>query len=37
LEVLPLTNEAKFELLQMPSNRERLVALNSLQIEIAER
>jgi Lon protease-like protein len=37
LEVLPLTNDAKFELLQLPSNRERLKALNSLQIEIAER
>jgi len=37
LEVLPLENEAKFELLQMSSNRERLEALSSLQIEIAER
>jgi Lon protease-like protein len=37
LEVLPLTSEAKFELLQMESNRERLEALSSLQIEIAER
>jgi len=37
LEVLPLENDAKFELLQMRSNRERLEALGSLQIEIAER
>lgn len=37
LEVLPLTNDAKYELLQLPTNRERLEALNSLQIEIAER
>lgn len=37
LEVLPLANEAKFELLQMDSNRERLEALANLQIEIAER
>ncbi len=37
LEVLPLENDAKFELLQMGSNRERLEALGSLQIEIAER
>lgn len=37
LEVLPLQGDAKFELLQMDSNRERLEALNSLQIEIAER
>ncbi|NND89286.1 MAG: peptidase S16 [Granulosicoccus sp.] len=37
LEVLPLTAEAKFELLQMDSNRERLAALSALQIEIAER
>ena len=37
LEVLPLAPEAKFELLQMSSNGERLEALNGLQIEIAER
>lgn len=37
LEVLPLTPDAKFELLQMESNTERLQALNGLQIEIAER
>ncbi len=37
LEVLPLTPEAKFELLQMGSNLERLDALKTLQIEIAER
>lgn len=37
LEVLPLANEAKFELLQMKTNRERLEALSNLQIEIAER
>lgn len=37
LEVLPLTPEAKFELLQMDNNRERLDALKTLQIEIAER
>lgn len=37
LEVLPLTSEARFELLQMDSNQERLEALNALQIEIAER
>lgn len=37
LEVLPLANEAKFELLQMDSNRDRLVALANLHIEIAER
>ncbi len=37
LEVLPLTSEAKFELLQLSTNRERLNALNALQIEIAER
>ena len=36
LEVLPLANDAKFELLQLPDNRSRLEALNSLQIEIAE-
>jgi len=37
LEVLPLAAEAKYELLQLPSNRDRLEALSSLQIEIAER
>jgi len=37
LEVLPLAGEAKFELLQMSTNRERLEALSALQIEIAER
>lgn len=37
LEVLPLQRDAKFELLQMTSNRDRLEALSSLQIEIAER
>lgn len=37
LEVLPLANDAKYELLRLPSNRKRLEALNSLQIEIAER
>ncbi|MFK7890512.1 MAG: LON peptidase substrate-binding domain-containing protein [Granulosicoccus sp.] len=37
LEVLPLQPEAKFELLQMDSNRDRLDALSALQIEIAER
>jgi len=37
LEVLPLATEAKYELLQMDSNRERLDALKALQIEIAER
>lgn len=37
LEVLPLSKDAKFELLQLPTNRQRLEALNSLQIEIAER
>lgn len=37
LEVLPLTAEAKFELLQMPSNQDRLDTLKALQIEIAER
>ena len=37
LEVLPLAPEAKFELLQMDGNRERLEALKTLQIEIAER
>lgn len=37
LEVLPLAGDAKFELLQMSTNRERLEALSALQIEIAER
>jgi len=37
LEVLPLAPEAKFELLQMDTNAERLQALSGLQIEIAER
>lgn len=37
LEVLPLANEARYELLQMDSNRERLDALKALRIEIAER
>lgn len=37
LEVLPLAGEAKYELLQMSTNRERLEALSALQIEIAER
>lgn len=37
LEVLPLAVDAKIELLQMTSNRERLEALSALQIEIAER
>ena len=37
LEVLPLAPDAKFELLQMSSNAERLQALSGLQIEIAER
>lgn len=37
LEVLPLAGEAKYELLQMDSNQERLEALSALQIEIAER
>ena len=37
LEVLPLAPDAKFELLQMSSNSERLAALSGLQIEIAER
>ena len=37
LEVLPLAPDAKFELLQMNSNAERLTALGGLQIEIAER
>ncbi len=36
LEVLPLAPEAKFELLQMESNIERLDALKTLQIEIAK-
>ena len=37
LEVLPLTPDAKFELLQMPSNTDRFQALSGLQIEIAEK
>jgi Lon protease-like protein len=37
LEVLPLAPEAKFELLQLENNRERLDALKALQIEIAAR
>lgn len=37
LEVLPLAPEAKYELLEMPSNTDRLQALSGLQIEIAER
>ena len=37
LELLPLAPPAKFELLQMESNRERLETLASLQIEIADR
>lgn len=37
MELLPLTGPAKFELLQMDSNRERLETLAALQIEIAER
>ena len=37
LELLPLAAPAKFELLQMESNRERLETLAGLQIEIADR
>lgn len=37
LEVLPLASEAKFDLLQMGNNEERLDALCALQIEVAER
>jgi len=37
LELLPLTPPARFELLQMDSNRERLETLAGLQIEIADR
>ena len=37
LELLPLAPPAKYELLQMDSNRERLETLASLQIEIADR
>lgn len=37
LELLPLTPAARFELLQMEDNRDRLEALASLQIEIADR
>ena len=36
LELLPLTPEVKYELLQLPSNIERLESLSALQIEIAE-
>ena len=36
LELLPLTPPAKYELLQMDTNAERLAALASLQIEIAD-
>lgn len=36
LELLPLGPEAKFELLSMESNRERLETLAALQIEIAD-
>lgn len=36
LEVLPLAADAKFELLQMSTNQERLQALSALQIQIAE-
>ncbi|MFK7860591.1 MAG: LON peptidase substrate-binding domain-containing protein [Granulosicoccus sp.] len=37
LEVLPLAPDAKYELIQMSSNTDRLQALSGLQIEIAER
>lgn len=37
LEVLPLAPDAKYELLQMATNADRLQALSGLQIEIAER
>lgn len=37
LEVLPLAADAKFELLLMDTNQQRLEALSALQIEIAER
>lgn len=37
LEVLPLAPDAKYELLQMGTNADRLQALSGLQIEIAER
>ena len=37
LELLPLAAPAKFELLQMDSNQERLEMLASLQIEISDR
>ena len=37
LELLPLAPEAKFELLQMENNQERLDTLSALQIEIADR
>ncbi len=36
LELLPLAPQAKFELLSMPDNRERLETLAALQIEIAD-
>ena len=37
LELLPLAPPAKYELLQMSGNRERLETLAALQIEIADR
>ncbi len=37
LELLPLAPEAKFELLQMEDNSERMKTLSALQIEIADR
>ncbi len=37
LELLPLEPKAKYEILQMPSNAERLKSLSALQIEIAEK
>lgn len=37
LELLPLTAEARYELLQMEDNQQRLEALATLQIEIADR
>lgn len=37
LELLPLAAPAKYELLQMPSNHERMQTLASLQIEISDR
>ena len=36
MELLPLAPEARFELLSMPSNRERLETFAALQIEIAD-